>query len=279
MRRSPAARVRAARVLCAGALLTATACGSGAQDRAADATTRPAAPASPTTATALTAAQAQAALVTQADLGTPWVPTEGLATWRDGVLKARTDASADCQRLLDTLYADQLLGSPTGTHAVAGYDDTDDEAQLRYQVLSLRPADVDRSLAWLRTMPEKCGRFTATTTRSGAQTVEVGALDLPEVGDARQGLRITFTSESDERNSDDYDDYDDYGDYGDEEDYGDHGDTTTLTLDVAAVRVGDDALTLTDGAPGTLPSGTTTQAVQRGVERLTAVQHGARVQA
>jgi hypothetical protein len=282
MPRSPAARARAARVLCVGALLTATACGAGEQDRAADATTRSADPASPGTATALTAAQAQAALVTEADLGAPWVPTEGVATWRDGVLKARTDASADCQRLLDALYTDQPLGGPTGTHAVAGYDDTGAKAQLRYQVLSLRPADVDRSLAWLRTMPDKCGRFTATTTGSGTQTVEVGSLDLPGVGDARQGLRVTFTGASDERDQGDEENYEEYESYEEYEDYGDEkgqADTTTLTLDVAAVRVGDDALTLTDGAPGALPSGTTAQAVRQGVERLTAVQHRARVQA
>ena len=34
---------------------------------------------------------AQAALVTDADLGEPWTPTQGVATWHDGVLKAKAD--------------------------------------------------------------------------------------------------------------------------------------------------------------------------------------------
>ncbi|MFI2641479.1 hypothetical protein [Streptomyces sp. NPDC018610] len=254
-------RLLPAAVLCAAALLTAAACSSGGSGRDADAAateagaaTRPAAPVSPSAAAMLTAAQAQDALLGESDLGAPWGPTEGAATWRDGVLKARTDLTG-CQRLLDALYADEPLGTPTGTRAVAAFDDGDDQAQLRYQVLSLHAADVDRSLAWLRTLPQGCAQFTASTTSAGEQEVRVGELALPKVGDARQGLRVTFTGESDD------------------------GDTTTLTLDVVVVRVGDDAIVLTDGAVGAVPPDTASRALALGVQRLADVRHQARVQA
>ncbi|MFB7599604.1 hypothetical protein [Streptomyces sp. NPDC056160] len=267
MPRPPAVRVLAAAVLCASAVPAVSACGSGQAGQAAGASpsaaaaTRPAGPVSPDPA-ALTAAQAQAALLTEDDLGATWRPSEGVATWRDGIIKARTTAAPDCRRLLDALYADQPLGAPKGTYAVTGFDDGDGAAQLRQQVLSPRPADVDRSLAWLRTLPKTCARFTATTTRAGVQTVRVSDLAMPAAGDARQGLRITFTGPPDGSGS---------GSGG--------ADVTTLSVDVVAVRVGGDAFALTDGAPGTLPSGATDAAVRRGVERLRAVRSSGRAQA
>lgn len=211
-------------------------------------------PAASPAGSALTAAQAQAALLTQADLGSSWAPTEGAATWRDGLLKASTE-TPDCQRLLDALYADEPLGTPTGTHAVAAFDNGDDAAQLRYQVLDRPAADVNRSLAWLKKLPETCAQFTATTTRAGTQRVEVTDLGLPAVGDARQGLRVVLTG----RSSD--------------------GDRTVLTLDVAAVRVGGTAITLSDGALGGISSDATAQTAQRGAQRLAEIRRRARVQA
>ncbi|MFF8942433.1 hypothetical protein ACF1A5_09180 [Streptomyces sp. NPDC014864] len=240
----------------AAALLTTTACTVGPGQAEPPPVTAPdtRTPAASPAGSALTAAQAQAALLTQADLGSAWAPTEGAATWRDGLLKASTE-TPDCQRLLDALYADEPLGTPTGTHAVAAFDNGDDAAQLRYQVLDRPAADVDRSLAWLKKLPETCAQFTATTTRAGTQRVEVTDLGLPAVGDARQGLRVVLTG----RNSD--------------------GDRTVLTLDVAAVRVGGTAITLTDGALGGIASDATAQTAQLGAQRLTEIRRRARVQA
>ncbi|GAA3300198.1 hypothetical protein GCM10020295_40310 [Streptomyces cinereospinus] len=144
-----------------------------------------------------------------------------MATWRDGFLKASAPvALPDCQRLLDALYSDELLGAPA--RAVVGLDDGYADAQLRYQVSAQRPADVDRALAWLRTLPQKCRQFTATTARGAVQTVQVADSRLPEFGDARQGLRVTLTREE-------------------------AGQPVTLTVDAAAVRVGQDAFTVTNG--------------------------------
>ncbi|MFR9798146.1 hypothetical protein ACL02U_19920 [Streptomyces sp. MS06] len=254
-------RALRAPVLCAAALVTVSACsgtylemgdpqsaGPSASRTApsASGTGRPASP-SPEASPALTAAQAQAALVTSADLGWPWEPTRGAATWRDGLLKATTP-QADCRRLLDALYADELLGP--SARAVIGLDDTDSGAQLHYQVVERSPAEVDRTLAWMRTLPRTCARFPARTVREGVQTVQVADAPLPAVGDARQGLRVTLTGPADP----------------------DTGVSTVLVLDVAVVRVGVDALAVTTGGFDQVPAQATQAAVQLGAQRLAEVR-------
>ncbi|MFJ7151020.1 hypothetical protein ACIQVT_22900 [Streptomyces sp. NPDC100445] len=195
--------------------------------------------------------QAQAALVTESDLGAPWTPTSGAATWRDGLLKATTSAG-ECQRLLDALYSDEPLGAPA--RAAVGLDDTDTDAQLRYQIGSRRPADVDAVLAWLRTMPALCARFTATTGTGTVEDVRVTDAPLPEVGDARQGLRISVAGTAPD------------------------GGESLLTLDLAAVRVGADSFALTNGGLGDVPNDATQAAVQVGALRLADVRRQGRAQ-
>ncbi|MEU9337824.1 hypothetical protein AB0D49_32450 [Streptomyces sp. NPDC048290] len=199
---------------------------------------------------ALSDAQAQAALITEADLGEPWMPTEGAATWRDGFLKA-APREPECRRLMDALYADDLLGAPA--RATVGLDDGYADGQLRYQVTSGAPADLDRSLAWLRSLPQICAKFVAGGAGGARHTVTVEDVPLPETGDTRQGLRVTVTRDLDDG-------------------------PVTLTLDVAAVRVGDDALTVTNGGLGEILTDTTTAAVELGAERLAEVRRQGRVQ-
>lgn len=172
------------------ALLATTACSAIATDKALPAK-KPAAspttaapttaPPSPTTAPALTPAQAQAALITDTDLGEPWTMTEGAATWRDGLLKATANAP-DCQRLLDTLYTEKFFGADAQVRARTGLDDTWNDAQLHHQVVADRPADVDKSLAWLKTLPKKCGRFTAATATGAVQNAAVTEVQLEKTG-------------------------------------------------------------------------------------------------
>ena len=257
------------------ALLTAAACsGVGSGSVTADdpagaelppvaSPSAPAPTASPNGPVPLTAAQAGAALVTDSDLGAPWTPTQGAATWRDGLLKATANtASPDCQRLLDALYADEILGEPSSPGAVVTLDDPADQAQLRYQVAAHRAADVDRTLGWLRTLPRTCGRFTATTTRAGVQDVQVSEEQVPQVGDAREGLRVTLTGGGAGN-----------ADTGNADTGGGNADAGVgagvLTLDIAAVRVGDDAITVTTGGPGAVPPTATQTALQLGAQRLT----------
>ncbi|WP_329411874.1 hypothetical protein OG802_18435 [Streptomyces sp. NBC_00704] len=209
-------------------------------------------PTAPAASAALTDAQARAALITESDLGPPWTRTRGAATWRDGMLKATTSTPV-CQQFLDDLYADELLGGPA--RAVTALDDPDTGAQLRYQLTGHRPADVDRRLAWLKTMPGKCARFAAKATGDTVLDVQVSELPLPEVGDVRQGLRVTATL---------------WGANG--------GDPTVLTLDVAAVRAGQDAFALVDGGLDDAPNAATQAAVQLGVRRLADVRKQPRVQ-
>ncbi|KOV91938.1 hypothetical protein [Streptomyces sp. NRRL B-3648] len=195
--------------------------------------------------------QAQAALVNETDLGAPWTATRGAATWRDGLLKTHT-AVPECQGLLDALYSDELLGGPP--RVAVGLDDADTDAQLRYQIGARRPVDVDAVLARLRTLPARCARFTATTELGLVEDVQVVDAPLPEVGDARQGLRVTLatTTPDDQR--------------------------YLLTMDVAAVRVGEDAFALTNAGLGDVPNGATQTAVQIGALRLADIRKQGRAQ-
>ncbi|MFI2201855.1 hypothetical protein ACH47Z_13990 [Streptomyces sp. NPDC020192] len=198
----------------------------------------------------LTDEQAQAALITQNDLGAPWTTTRGAATWRDGLLKA-TSTAAECGRLMEALYTDQLLGGPPRT--AIGLDNADTNAQLRYQIGARRPTDVDATLAWLKTLPAQCARFTANTDNGLTEDVRVNEAPLPNVGDARQGLHITIATT---HNGQDY----------------------VLTLDLAAVRIGQDSFALTNAGLGDVPNNATQAAVQVGALRLADVRRQGRAQ-
>ncbi|MFE7275588.1 hypothetical protein [Streptomyces sp. NPDC057623] len=257
----PPARAVVAVVLLAGTLLTAPACDSIAglgrpvsAPRGSASAASPSASATPAAAPTLTESQARAALVSEADLGEPWVATEGFATWRESMLKASTEsADAECGKLLDALYAEELLGPDATTRASVGLDDPADEAQLRYQVVAHRPDAVDRTLAWLGRMPQECGRFTATAG-GGEMAVEVTEAEMPEVGDARQGLRVVLSAVSE------------------------YEDAPVLTLHVAAVRVDDDAIVLTNGGLFDVPADATWAAVELGAHRLTEVHKRGRAE-
>ncbi|WP_431986423.1 hypothetical protein [Streptomyces griseoflavus] len=253
-----AARVLVASALSVTALLTAAGC--VADDRnvpralpeAVSQSPDPSASVSPSASAGerpppgLSEAQLREALITDADLGAPWTTGQGAATWRDGLLKGTTD-DPDCRRLLDVLYTEELFGTPAGPRVTATLDDTDNDSQLRYQIAAYRPADVDRALDWLGTLPEKCGRFEATTPRAGAQLVEVARLPLPEAGDARAAVRLRMTGEASD------------------------GTRTSLTLNLAAVRVGEDTITLTNAGPGAVLPEVTQALTQLGADRLAEV--------
>lgn len=258
----PPVRVLTAPALALGALLTATACGAGDTGAAAKSSssassspspartgTAPSTAPSPAAAPALTEAQAQAALITEADLGEPWSATQGAATWRDGMLKASTE-KPDCRRLLDMLYTEEFFGPDARTRAVTGLDDDWDGAQMRYQVVAHPPKEVDRTLDWLRSLPDKCGEFTAVTATGTLERAAVWETELPEVGDARQGLRIAVSD----------------------------GEENTLTVDLAAVRVGADAIVLTNGGLGDVPAEWTWAATELGAHRVAEVRKQGRAQ-
>jgi hypothetical protein len=138
-----------------------------------------------------------------------------------------------------------------------GLDESGNAAQLRYQVAAYAaPSEVDAKLAWLRTLPAKCAQFTSTDVRGGRLNVTVVPTVLPGVGDAREGLRLTMSGASS-------------GDSGDGS-----GGASMLTLDFAAVRVGDRAVSLTNGGLGGAAQDSTQQAVQVGTQRLQDVLAG-----
>ncbi|WP_229913574.1 hypothetical protein [Streptomyces capitiformicae] len=208
------------------------------------------APASPTTASpgpgALTDARARSALLRQDDLGGAWAGTQGAATWRDGLLKGRTDPP-ECQELLDAVYAEDLLGEPKGGTAVTGFDDDEYGAQLRYHVGAYDRAQVDARLDHFRQLVNGCGEFTITGAQGQEYAAQVTPVDLPGgIGDARQGLRLIVSGDIDG---------------------GDGGDGA-LTLDLATVRVGDTAVLLTHGGLYGIDDTATREAARAGVERL-----------
>ena len=283
-RRPPSRPSRPVRVLASalavGALLTCAACsgegdgggggGGGGRDvdrsNASDVAASPLAAeselASPRTersasaSPVLTPAGAKTALITEADLEDDWTQVKDAAGWGDKLvvgkvdvadfLTARTNA-ADCQKLLDALYDDTLLGKPSGASALTGFEQS--ESRLLYQVAAYDRAKLGASQNWLKTLPVKCDQFTATDSKGGHRTVQVIEDPVPAVGDARQGLQVTVTGTS-------------------------GSEPTTLTLQLAVVRVGTDAITVTSGGLDGTESDTTKAAVQNGTTRLKDVRAG-----
>lgn len=245
-----------ARVLGVGMLAGAAACAvddpgypRGFPEAAGDETTASASPTSvsPTAASTptLTADQARSALIREDDLGGAWSGTGGAATWRDGLLKGRTDRP-ECQELLDAVYAEDLLGESRGGTAVTGFDDDEYGSQLRYQVGAYDRAHLDARLGHFRHIMDKCGEFTITGLQGREYGAEVTPIDVPgSIGDARQGLRLVISGDVDV-----------------------DGDDGALTLDLVAVRVGDTAALLTHGGLYGIDDTTTQEATEAGVERL-----------
>jgi hypothetical protein len=265
-RRKGSRRIRLVRLLApalaAGALLTTAACsddgddGSGSSDVAASpvAEKAPTAKASP----ALTQAGAHAALITEADIEDDWtqVKDKDAANWHDSMLIGRVDVddflsgktdAEDCQRLMDGLYADDLLGQPSGVSALRGFEQ--DDSRLLHQVAAYERTDAQESLNWLGTLPDKCDQFTVTAGDGGKRTVQVVETSLPKVGEGRQGLRVTVKGTA-------------------------GGASATLTEDVAAVRVGTDAITVTAGGLDGDEHDSVEEAVKQGTQRLVDVLAG-----
>ncbi|MFE5604440.1 hypothetical protein ACFQ8O_35270 [Streptomyces coelicoflavus] len=279
MSRRPSRPVRLlASALAAGALLTTAACSDGggsdgASDTAAEQAgiaeqnaARQTPSGSPTTSPTgspsaspgtLTESGAKAALLTEADLEGGWNQVQDADKWRDRLLvnevdvsdflTAKTEAAADCQQLLDGLYRDNLLGEPSGPTALTGFEQGD--SRLLEQVAGYDRAGLDDRLKWMDSLPQTCDEFTATDSNGEKRTVQVTEASVPDVGDAREGLHVTVQ--------------------GTEE-----ATPITLTLDVAAVRVGTSALTVTGGGLDGGQASSVERGVRQGTERLQTVLDG-----
>ncbi|MGA5223418.1 hypothetical protein ACPCK9_14810 [Streptomyces koyangensis] len=243
-----------------GTLLATAAC-SG--DQGAPAARETAAPArqaenspSPSPSAKLTEKSAREALITEADIEEQWSKAKDPQSWRDSLLLGQVDVAEfltgksdakECQRLVDALYDDTLLGEPSGPSALTGFQQG--EQRLLYQVGAYDSTDLDKSMKWLGTLPESCDTFTLTGEGGGRRSVEVVESSLPKVGEARQGLSVRVKGDSD-------------------------GQPVTLSLDVAAVRMGTDAFTVMNGGVDGADPSTTKNAVQQGAHRLQEVQAG-----
>jgi hypothetical protein len=265
---SPVVRLLAS-ALAAGALLTIAGCSGGGDGDGGShvsaspvaenpRTASPLAEKSPTASAParLTVAGARAALVTEADLEDDWSQVKDAASWRDSLLIGDVDVAdfvtakanaADCQKLLDALYDDDLLGKPSGASALRGFQQGD--SRLLHQVAAYDRARLDDSLTWLGSLTVKCDQFTATDAHGGKRTVQVTEASLPKEGDARQGLHVTVQGTA-------------------------GGAPVTLSLNIGAVRVGTDALTVTAGGLDGGENDSFQQAVKLGTQRLKDVQAG-----
>ncbi|MFE9021250.1 hypothetical protein ACFYNL_22175 [Streptomyces sp. NPDC007808] len=249
--------------LAAGALLAAAACSQDGTDkdgsRAAGVTASPVAQKrqTPSPTATLTEAGARTALITEADIEDDWTQVKDTEAenWNDALLIGTVDVSdfltakadaADCQRLVDSLFDDDLLGRPSGANALRGF--TQGDSRLLHQVGSYDRTDPQDSLNWMAKLPQECDRFTMTEDGE-ERTVQVIETSLPDVGDAREGLRVTVQGPTD-------------------------GVQATLTLDVAAVRVGNDAITVTAGGLDGDEHDSVEQAVKLGTQRLKDVLAG-----
>lgn len=252
------ARGLAAALAC-GTLLVTAGCSSaddsgstGSDVAAAPAAGRTTAP----TALPLTNVRARMALITEGDLEDDWTQVKTAGNWHDRLLVGKVDVAqfltastqaADCQRLLDGLYENDLLGKPSGGSAVTGFQQG--AARLFYQVAAYDKADLDKSLAWLKSLPTGCDQFNAVGSQNSTRSVQVVQASLPKAGDARQGLTVTVKGVS-------------------------GGSPVTLTLDLAVVRVGDDAITVINGGTGGVDHDSTDDAVSHGTTRLKDVREG-----
>ncbi|MFI8306424.1 hypothetical protein ACIF80_23880 [Streptomyces sp. NPDC085927] len=256
-----------ATALTTGALLLTAACSDGDGGSAAESETA-STPATQTTTTSptttpsasptpdLTEAGARNALITEADIEDYWDQVDNPQDWRNSLLVGDVDVAAfldgkseaaDCQRLIDSLYDETLLGRPSGASALTGFEEGD--SRLLYQVAAYQKADLDDAMKWLKSLPDTCDQFTLTGGDGGERTVQVVEASLPEEGDARQGLTVTVKGTS-------------------------SGDPVTLTLDVAAVRIGTDAITVTNGGLDGANHNSTEAAVGQGTPRLEEVLAG-----
>ncbi|WMI58320.1 hypothetical protein RBH85_17055 [Streptomyces rochei] len=166
--------------------LTAAACSTGGREADRPAATAPATVRSPaalpqaTAGPLLTRAQARAALITEADLG-----GVGTDPGRGDLARRAAEGRRGAARLRSAAGRPLHRGPVRRRHRAARRHRPrrgGSGAQIHYRITSHRPADIDTALAWLGTLPDACGRFTARADRGAVRDVRVTGLTLPEAG-------------------------------------------------------------------------------------------------
>lgn len=215
-------------VVAAALLWTTAACSDGGDSSAEE-------------APAVTGDQAREALVPGATLPAEWDPSGSGRGPGDELLDGTT-GEAGCQSFLEDLRSGGLIGAQPGTQAVRHFTDQQTGGELDYQVAAYTKSQVESGIDRLKRVPEDCDRFT-TTDGARKSVVQVVDQDVPEEGDESTGLRMTLATRAD-------------------------GADTELTMDIAVVRVGPNALVTTNGSLQGADSTTTGHVVEVGAQRL-----------
>ncbi|MEU3753339.1 hypothetical protein AB0H17_11330 [Streptomyces olivoreticuli] len=197
---------------------------------------------SPAAATpAVTRAQADSALITETDLEGNWTRTSNAHGPGDELFRGKAN-TPQCQRFLDDLASGNLLGEKPQDQADRRFTGGSN-AYLHYRVAGYAPGDAEKGIARLKTLPQACDQFDVAYSGGVKGSGQVVTSKLPGVGEGDVGLQLTLKTTL-------------------------KGLPATLTLDTAAVRVGPNALTLTNGGLGGAVHPVTEQAVKQGTQQL-----------
>ncbi|AIA08076.1 hypothetical protein [Streptomyces noursei] len=230
-----------ATVLAAGILMATAACSGGSSSGSATPSASPTAK--------LTGSQAEAALISPSALGAQWNPVSGGGTGRQDTLLHSKANKANCQTFLDRLKSGNLMGAAPTAKAGEAFTEPSRHARMTYQVGSYSPADADKGMAWLKTLPNVCDGFTAVGGSGNKVVAQVVQTSLPKAGDDRFGVRLSMVTTV-------------------------QGLTTTLALEAAAARIGPNVISVTNGGLGGAGHADTQQAIQSGAQRLQKVLSG-----
>ncbi|GAA1928425.1 lipoprotein [Streptomyces sodiiphilus] len=237
----------AAAALAAGVLWLTTACGEDRSDPKYGSPAEPTA-AEPTGADdrAVTEAQARAALITDEDLPGQWSPADDGGTPAGRMLRGKAGAAA-CHDLISGLRDNDVVGPGSGATADRTFRGGD--STLSYQVAAYQEEAAVQGLERIKRLPAKCDDFTLTDAHGHRATAQVTGVSLPDTGDDSAGVRMVLDTEVE-------------------------GLAATLTLEVAAVRVGPNVLTVVNGGLDGADEEATRTAVDTGTDRLREVMDG-----
>jgi hypothetical protein len=196
---------------------------------------------------ALSQAQARTALIKASDLPAPWAPTGGAGSGNP-LFDGRT-GKAECQKLLNALRDNDIVGRTAKAKADARFENTLNNSLLSYRVGSYELKAAEDGMALVRGLPQVCNGFTATIVGGTKATVQVVGGSPAQAGEDTAGLTVTMETTV-------------------------KGVSATVTTEMAAVRIGPNVISISNGGLEGIDSSATARAVEHGAQRLKDVLAG-----